>query len=109
MFSYHSCYDLDMNIEAWPGINPLPTLAIKFHMEEIIMAITRWDPFREVASLQNRLNSLFRDINEADSPLTTAALCPPSISMRTARKSSSSSKCRASKRRTSTSASKTTP
>ena len=40
------------------------------------MVITRWDPFREVASLQNRMNSLFRDLNEADSPLTTASFVP---------------------------------
>jgi len=42
------------------------------------MAITRWDPFREVAALQNRVNSLFRDFNEAgESPLTTANFVPP--------------------------------
>ncbi len=40
------------------------------------MAITRWDPFREVVTMQNRLNSLFRDMNDADSPLTTAAFVP---------------------------------
>ena len=41
------------------------------------MAITRWDPFREVVSMQNRLNSLFRDMNnETDSPLSTAAFVP---------------------------------
>jgi HSP20 family protein len=40
------------------------------------MAITRWDPFREVVALQNRMNSLFRDINENDSPLTTASFVP---------------------------------
>ena len=40
------------------------------------MAITRWDPFREVVALQNRVNSLFRDMNETDSPLTTAAFVP---------------------------------
>ena len=28
------------------------------------MAITRWDPFREVVALQNRVNSLFRDLND---------------------------------------------
>ncbi len=40
------------------------------------MAITRWDPFREVATLQNRVNSLFRDFNEAgESPLTDSQLC----------------------------------
>ena len=41
------------------------------------MAITRWDPFREVVSLQNRMNSLFRDLNEGgDSPMTTASFVP---------------------------------
>ena len=40
------------------------------------MAITRWDPFREVVALQNRMNSLFRDLNEGDSPLTTASFVP---------------------------------
>jgi HSP20 family protein len=41
------------------------------------MAITRWDPFREVVTMQNRLNSLFRDLNnDQDSPLTTAAFVP---------------------------------
>jgi HSP20 family protein len=40
------------------------------------MAITRWDPFRDVVSMQNRLNSLFRDLNDSESPLTTAAFVP---------------------------------
>ena len=40
------------------------------------MTITRWDPFREVAALQNRVNSLFRDMNENESPVTTASLVP---------------------------------
>ena len=40
------------------------------------MAITRWDPFREVVALQNRVNNLFREINEGDSPLTTASFVP---------------------------------
>ena len=40
------------------------------------MAITRWDPFREVVALQNRVNSLFRDLNEGDNPLTTASFVP---------------------------------
>jgi len=31
--------------------------------EHKIMAITRWDPFREVVALQNRMNSLFREMN----------------------------------------------
>jgi HSP20 family protein len=40
------------------------------------MAITRWDPFREVMTLQNRLNSMFRDWNEGEGPLTTANFVP---------------------------------
>src|ERR1700756_6079266 len=40
------------------------------------MAITRWDPFREVVSLQNRVNSLFREMNENENPLTTASFVP---------------------------------
>lgn len=44
------------------------------------MAITRWDPFRDVLALQNRMNSLFQDFtrgqNESD-PLATAAFVPP--------------------------------
>jgi len=40
------------------------------------MAITRWDPFREVVSLQNRVNSLFHNLNEGDLPLTTASFVP---------------------------------
>lgn len=41
-----------------------------------LMAITRWDPFREVATLQNRMNSLFRDFNQGEAPLTTASFVP---------------------------------
>ena len=41
------------------------------------MAITRWDPFREVVSLQNRFHSIFRDFKESESPLTTANFVPP--------------------------------
>ena len=40
------------------------------------MAITRWDPFREVASLQNRVNLLFRDFTEGESAMTTASFVP---------------------------------
>ncbi len=44
------------------------------------MAITRWDPFREVATLQNRMNSLFQDFSrqggDSDLPLT-AGFVPP--------------------------------
>jgi len=41
------------------------------------MAITRWDPFRDVVALQNRVNSLLRDFNsEGENPLTAASFVP---------------------------------
>ncbi|MGD0939980.1 MAG: Hsp20/alpha crystallin family protein [Terracidiphilus sp.] len=40
------------------------------------MAISRWDPFREVVALQNRVNHLFREMNEGDDPLTAASFVP---------------------------------
>lgn len=44
------------------------------------MAITRFDPFRDVLALQNRMNSIFQEYNrnqgEGDS-LVTAAFVPP--------------------------------
>jgi HSP20 family protein len=40
------------------------------------MAITRWDPYREVVALQNRVNSLFRDLNEGDDPVAAASFVP---------------------------------
>ena len=40
------------------------------------MAITRWDTFREVVALQSRMNSLFRDLNDSENPLTTASFVP---------------------------------
>jgi HSP20 family protein len=39
------------------------------------MPITRWDPFREVVALQNRLNAVFGNA-ETESPLTTASFVP---------------------------------
>jgi HSP20 family protein len=49
------------------------------------MAIVRWDPFREVVSLQSRLNSLFQNYGQADygrgqsdgEALTAASFAPP--------------------------------
>ena len=40
------------------------------------MAITRWDPFREVIALENRFSSLFREMNQGEGPLTTASFVP---------------------------------
>jgi len=42
------------------------------------MAITRWDPFRDVLALQNRMNSLFQEYNRGEGDaLSTAAFVPP--------------------------------
>ncbi len=45
------------------------------------MAITRWDPFREVASLQSRMNSLFQDFSRTQGAenelLATTGFVPP--------------------------------
>ena len=44
------------------------------------MAIVRWDPFREVVSMQNRLNSLFQDYSRGqsdDEVLSAASFAPP--------------------------------
>jgi HSP20 family protein len=40
------------------------------------MAITRWDPFREVVALQNRVNSLFREMNDENDPVAAANFVP---------------------------------
>jgi HSP20 family protein len=39
--------------------------------------ITRWDPFRDVATLQSRLNQLFADAARGTDELTTAGFVPP--------------------------------
>ena len=45
------------------------------------MAITRWDPFRDVLALQNRMNSLFQEYNrtqgDSNDLMTTASFAPP--------------------------------
>jgi HSP20 family protein len=45
----------------------------------MVMAVTRWDPFRDVLALQNRMNSLFQEYNrnQADGDIATAAFVPP--------------------------------
>ncbi len=40
------------------------------------MAITRWDPFREVVALQNRVNSLFRDLNDGEDQVAATSFVP---------------------------------
>jgi HSP20 family protein len=36
------------------------------------MTINRWDPFREAVALQNRVNSLFRDLNDGEGKATAS-------------------------------------
>jgi len=40
------------------------------------MTIVRWDPFREVVALQNRVNSLFRDLNEGEGQVAATSFTP---------------------------------
>jgi HSP20 family protein len=41
------------------------------------MVITRWAPYREVVALQNRMNTLFGNLNtETENSLTTASFVP---------------------------------
>jgi HSP20 family protein len=42
------------------------------------MAITRWDPFRDMFALQNRVNSLYQEFNrgQSDETVSTAAFVP---------------------------------
>jgi HSP20 family protein len=40
------------------------------------MTITRWDPFREVVALQNRVNSLFRDLNDGEDAAPAPSFAP---------------------------------
>jgi HSP20 family protein len=45
-----------------------------------VMAITRWDPFRDALALQNRMSSLLQDFNRTQGDgdaLSTAAFVPP--------------------------------
>ena len=39
--------------------------------------ITRWDPFREFITLQDRMNRLFRDTQGQEEELTTTTFAPP--------------------------------
>jgi HSP20 family protein len=41
------------------------------------MAITRWDPYREVVALQNRMSTrCFRNMSEEDDPVAAANFVP---------------------------------
>ena len=43
------------------------------------MVITRWDPFRELSALQNRVNHLFHDFNRGQNELTTTTSFVPAV------------------------------
>ena len=42
----------------------------------MIMAINRWDPYREVVALQNRMNSLFQNMSSDEDPVTASSFVP---------------------------------
>ena len=43
------------------------------------MVVTRWDPFRELATLQNRVNSIFQDYGRGQDELTTTTSFVPAV------------------------------
>jgi HSP20 family protein len=43
------------------------------------MVITRWDPFRELSTLQNRVNSLFQDYGRSQDELATSGSFVPAV------------------------------
>ena len=43
------------------------------------MVVTRWDPFREISSLQNRVNNLFQDYGRGQDELTTTSSFVPAV------------------------------
>ena len=43
------------------------------------MVVTRWDPFRELSNLQNRVNSLFQDYGRGQDELTTTSSFVPAV------------------------------
>src|SRR5437879_7226117 len=52
----------------------------RFPKEEIMTVLTRWDPLREAATMQNRMNRLFRESYSPEGPeeaLTTTSFAPP--------------------------------
>jgi HSP20 family protein len=45
------------------------------------MVITRWDPFRELNALQNRVNHLFQDFSRGQNELTTTTSFVPAVDL----------------------------
>ena len=43
------------------------------------MVVTRWDPFRELTTLQNRVNSLFQDYGHGQDELSTTGSFVPAV------------------------------
>jgi HSP20 family protein len=57
-------------------LNPFP----RFPKEEIMTVLTRWDPLRDLATLQNRMNRFVRESyspESAEEALTTTGFAPP--------------------------------
>ena len=62
---------LCIKVSEWLEIQPT--------MEEIQMSLTRWETYRDVVALQNRMNSLFQDFsrNGENEQTTAASFVPP--------------------------------
>src|SRR5580658_7226183 len=74
-FMNHLCYSVIKSVE-WLGLwVPAPTIQESI-WRKTFMTITRWDPYRDVVALQNRVNSLYRDMSGENDPLTTASFVP---------------------------------
>jgi len=71
-----SCYSFIRLSERLEINSPAPHTILWIFLEEISMVITRWTPFREAASIQNRVNSLFRDMSKGEGSPTTDGFVP---------------------------------
>jgi HSP20 family protein len=73
-----------MNLLCYIFIRLVERLGLIFWLHQIldcfkgdfVMTISRWYPIREVATLQNRVNSLFQDFAGDSEPVTTASFAP---------------------------------
>jgi len=67
------CYiSIEVVVRMTRLVRPTPISVWRKHN----MAITRWDPFRGVVVLQNRVSPLFRDTNSNTDPLIAARFVP---------------------------------
>jgi HSP20 family protein len=67
-----------LNIEANMALQPSIQLRDQIQEDFVMTVLTRWDPFREFTTLQDRMNRLFRDsYGDREEALTTSTFAPP--------------------------------